>query len=128
MSKQEFLSVGKFVGARGLNGELKVECWMDNIQDFCDLKNIFIKETETVNEGIKLLETEKQQVVQHIEKWFKIEAQQRKGVSEPFSEEELLPGLCLPSGQLPGFFSHTCPTLGHSPGCTLTAQPGWLSK
>ncbi len=43
MSKQEFLSVGKFVGARGLNGELKVECWMDNIQDFCDLKNIFIK-------------------------------------------------------------------------------------
>ena len=68
------------------------------------MKNIFITETETVNEGIKLLETEKQQVVQHIEKWFKIEAQQRKDVSEPFSEEELLPGLCLPSGQLPGFF------------------------
>ena len=43
MSKNEYLSVGKFVGSRGLNGELKVECWMDNIQDFCELKQLFIK-------------------------------------------------------------------------------------
>ena len=66
---------------------------------------------------------------QHIEKWFvKREAQQRKGVGKPPSEQKLLPGLCLPSGQLPGFFSHTWPTLGPTPGCTLTPQPRWILK
>ena len=40
----------------------------------------------------------------------------------------VLPGLCLPSAQLSGFFSHTWPTLGPSPGCTLTPQPRWISE
>ncbi|MBP3320261.1 MAG: 16S rRNA processing protein RimM [Clostridia bacterium] len=43
MPENQYLPVGKFVGVRGLNGELKVDSWMDNPDDFCKLKNIFIK-------------------------------------------------------------------------------------
>ena len=44
-------------------------------------------------------------MAQHTEKWFvKREAQQGKGMGEPPSEEELLPDLCLPSGELPVSF------------------------
>ena len=40
----------------------------------------------------------------------------------------VLPGLCLPSGQLSCFFFHTWPILGPSPGCARTPQSRWISK
>ena len=36
--------------------------------------------------------------------------------------------LCPPSGQLPGFFFHTWPPLGPSPGCAHSAWPTWVWK
>ena len=40
----------------------------------------------------------------------------------------VLPGLCLPSGQLSDFFFHTWPSLGPSLGCVYTSQSRWVSK
>lgn len=37
----QFLDVGKIVGTHGIRGDLKVECWCDSQQDFCDIKNLY---------------------------------------------------------------------------------------
>ena len=42
MENKDFLCVGKIVGSRGINGELKVESWCDYPEDFYDIKNFFI--------------------------------------------------------------------------------------
>ena len=42
MEDKDFLCVGKIVGSRGINGELKVESWCDYPEDFYDIKNFFI--------------------------------------------------------------------------------------
>ncbi len=41
MTKKEYLSIGKIVGAHGLLGELKVESWCDSLKDFCSIKKMF---------------------------------------------------------------------------------------
>ncbi len=40
--KKEYLCIGKIVGSRGVNGEIKVEPWCDSPENFYDIKNIYI--------------------------------------------------------------------------------------
>ena len=97
-------------------------------------KNALITEEESVNTSTKFIMKDiTQQVEQHTEKvcFIEREAGQRctppgeKGCGSPASEEEprkervkfhlhgsVLPGLCLPSGLMPGFFFQTWPTQG----------------
>ena len=34
MKKNEYLCIGKIVSSRGVNGELKIDSWCDNPEDF----------------------------------------------------------------------------------------------
>lgn len=40
--KKEYLCIGKIVGSRGINGEIKVEPWCDYPENFYDIKNLYI--------------------------------------------------------------------------------------
>ena len=42
MSKKEYFSIGKIVGAKGISGEIKVESWADSPEDFCNISKIFM--------------------------------------------------------------------------------------
>ena len=114
------------------------------------MKNAFISEVETVNAGIKILLLQ----IQH-GKWQStqrnasfsydrsktetLKGRQRGGRPPPREEEPrtelryfykaVVPSLCLPSGRLPGLFSHTWPTPGPSPAVgTRTPQARWIEK
>lgn len=56
MENKDFLCVGKIVGSRGINGELKVEPWCDYPEDFYDIKNFFtdIKDKPLCIENIRV--------------------------------------------------------------------------
>lgn len=41
MKKNDYLCIGKIVGSRGVNGELKIEPWCDSLEDFFEIKNFF---------------------------------------------------------------------------------------
>ena len=43
MARKEYLSIGKILGTRGLLGELKVESWCDTLEDFCNIKKMFLE-------------------------------------------------------------------------------------
>lgn len=40
--KKEYLCIGKIVGSRGINGEIKVEPWCDYPENFYEIKNFYI--------------------------------------------------------------------------------------
>ena len=41
MVKNDYLCVGKVVGSRGINGEIKIEPWCDSPEDFLEIKRFF---------------------------------------------------------------------------------------
>ena len=100
------------------------------------VKNTFITEAETINAGTRDIA----QVGKHTEKQGRDVHPERKGYRHPLVRRSpirrrlshlytsVLPHLCLPSGQLFGFFLHTWPTLGPCPWCPHNPQPIWISK
>ena len=42
MSKKKIFSIGKVVGVRGLEGELKVEAWSDSLESFLEIKKLYL--------------------------------------------------------------------------------------
>lgn len=65
MSKKEYFSIGKIVGAKGLSGEIKVESWADSPEDFCNISKIF---TDLKSEALDILsmKVHKSQVIMKI--------------------------------------------------------------
>ena len=41
--KKKYLEIGRIVGTRGLQGELKVEPWCDSPEVICEIKKLYIK-------------------------------------------------------------------------------------
>ncbi len=39
--KKEYFCVGRVVGSRGINGEIKIEPWCDFPEDFYDIRNLY---------------------------------------------------------------------------------------
>ena len=39
--KKEYFCVGRVVGSRGINGEIKIEPWCDFSEDFYDIRNLY---------------------------------------------------------------------------------------
>ena len=47
MKKNEYLCIGKIAGARGVNGEIKINPYTDYPEDFYEIKNIFLDINES---------------------------------------------------------------------------------
>lgn len=62
MSTKNYFCIGKIVGTRGLNGELKVEPYTDFPEDFYEIKNIFL-DIESEPLDIKNIRVHKSQVL-----------------------------------------------------------------
>ena len=45
--KKKYLEIGRIVGTRGLQGELKVEPWCDSPEVICEIKKLYINSGET---------------------------------------------------------------------------------
>ena len=45
MKKNEYLCIGRIVGSRGVNGELKIDPWCDSPEDFFEIKTFFTNVT-----------------------------------------------------------------------------------
>ncbi len=41
---KKYLETGKIVGTHGIKGELRVECWCDSPDFFCQLKKVYLQE------------------------------------------------------------------------------------
>lgn len=65
MKKNEYLCIGKIVGSRGVNGELKIDPWCDSPEDFFDIK-IFFTDTNDSSLDIENLRVHKNQVLMKI--------------------------------------------------------------
>ena len=65
MSKKEYFSIGKIVGAKGISGEIKVESWADSPEDFCNISKIFI-DLESQELDIISMKVHKSQVIMKI--------------------------------------------------------------
>lgn len=65
MKKNEYLCVGKIVGSRGTNGELKVDPWCDSPEDFFEIKNLFT-DISDLPLNIENLRTHKNQILMKI--------------------------------------------------------------
>ena len=40
--KKKYFSIGKILNTRGITGELKVQSWMDSLDDFCSVSKMFL--------------------------------------------------------------------------------------
>ena len=40
----QYLETGKIVGTHGIKGEMRVECWCDSPEFFCQLKKVYLQE------------------------------------------------------------------------------------
>ncbi|MBQ7522277.1 MAG: 16S rRNA processing protein RimM [Clostridia bacterium] len=56
---KQYLETGKIVGTHGIKGEMRVECWCDSPQFFCQLKKVYLQN------GSRMLEV-KSRVHKHI--------------------------------------------------------------
>ena len=56
---KQYLATGKIVGTHGIKGEMRVECWCDSPQFFCQLKKVYL------HNGNRMLEV-KSRVHKHI--------------------------------------------------------------
>ena len=43
---KQYLETGKVVGTHGIKGEMRVECWCDSVEFFCQFKKIYLNEGE----------------------------------------------------------------------------------
>ncbi len=65
MSKNKYLCVGKIVGSRGIDGEIKIESWCDSPDVFFDIKKFFL-DIESLPLNIENIRVHKSQVLMKI--------------------------------------------------------------